>query len=337
MIGSRWAILGVLSVAAAATAAELPEFYHSVDRVVWVVEDLDRTAQELRRVGMTNFTAPEEAAVEGEYRGKPATGSIRWMSGRFADVAVHWIEPLEAGNAFADFRDRHGSGVFALVHRAPSALAFDDEIGRLRALGVGVLQRGTIETSAGEIRWVFFDTEPDGKYVVGLIHFPGGEEGPLAVAPENPSGRTVVQFAFAVKQLEPVSEYWAHLGFPPMKFTHGKLRDLRYRGKPGEFDMRLGWQRHGKVPYEWIESLKGPDIYLDHMKVHGEGFQHFAFRVEDMDADIGWWAERGYEVTMSGAWGEEGRPGSGRFAYLDAERLGGVAIELLWSYRPDEK
>ncbi len=325
--------LGFLCLAAPGRPAELPEFYRTVDRVVWIVEDLDRTARELRRIGMTSFTETEEAGVEGNYRGKPATGSVRLMSGRFADVAVHWIEPRSSGNAFADFKDRHGSGVFALVHRAPSEEAFDGEIERLRGLGVGVLQRGSLETYAGKIRWVFFDTEREGKYVLGLIHFPGNDEGPLTVPTENPSGRTVVQFAFAVKRLEPVSEYWARLGFPPMRFTHGKLRELRYRGRPGGFDMRLGWQRHGQAPYEWIQSLKGPDIYVDHIKAHGEGFQHFAFRVQDMDAAIAWWRERGYQVSMSGAWGEKDQPGSGRFAYLDAERLGGVAIELLWSYR----
>ena len=330
---TRLFVIASFFLAAAARPADLPEFYKSVDRVVWVVEDLDRTVRELRRIGMTNVSDLGEAAVSGEYRGRPASGMVRLASGRFADVAVHWIQPLGGDNAFADFKDRHGSGVFSLVHRVPGADAFDAEIERMRSLGVEVLQRGSAESAGGEIRWGFFDTEAEGKYALGIVHFPGGDEGPLAVAPENPGGRTVVQFAFAVKQLEPVSEYWAGLGFPPMKFTHGKLRDLRYRGEPADFDMRLGWQRHGKVPYEWIQSLKGPDIYLDHMKAHGESFQHFAFRVEDMDAAIAWWAEKGYEVTMSGAWGEKDQPGSGRFAYLDAERLGGVAIELLWSYR----
>jgi len=35
---------------------------------------------------------------------------------------------------------------------------------------------------------------------------------------------------------------------------------------------------------------------------------------------------------MSGGWGERGKPGSGRFAYMDAHSLGGVDVELLWSF-----
>ena len=36
---------------------------------------------------------------------------------------------------------------------------------------------------------------------------------------------------------------------------------------------------------------------------------------------------------MSGGWGEEGKPGSGKFAYVDTEEFGGESIELLWSYK----
>ena len=97
--------------------------------------------------------------------------------------------------------------------------------------------------------------------------------------------------------------------------------------------MRLGWQRHGKVAYEWIQSLQGPDVYRDHMKVHGEGLHHLAFNVPDMDKDLGWWGGRGFPESMSGAWGEKDKPGSGRFAYVNAQSLGGTDIELLWNYK----
>ena len=118
-----------------------------------------------------------------------------------------------------------------------------------------------------------------------------------------------------------------------MNVTEGPLHDRMYRGKPGAFEMKLGWQRHGDVAYEWILSTKGPDIYLDHMNSHGEGFHHLAFQVDDMDADIAWWEERGYEASMSGGWGEKGKQGSGRFTYVDIHSVGGTDVELLWSFR----
>lgn len=318
--------------------AELPNYYQTIDRVIWVVEDMDRTVGELRNLGFTNLRDFGVVSLTGgDYRGQPTDGEARIVFGRFGNVRAQWVQPRGGSNAFADFLARHGSGVFSLMHRAPDARALEAELGRLGGLGVGILQSGSVEIDSGTIRYAFLDTAEEGKYVLGLIQFPGDDEGPFLIPPDNPSGRTVSQFAFAVRDLEPVSRFWATLGFPPMEVTHGTLSDKKYRGQPADFDMKLGWQRHGAVPYEWILSLRGPDVYLEHIERHGEGFHHFAFQVRDMDADLAWWKERGYPESMSGGWGEKGKSGSGRFAYVDAGRLGGgVDVELLWNYRAEE-
>ena len=49
----------------------------------------------------------------------------------------------------------------------------------------------------------------------------------------------------------------------------------------------------------------------------------------DFDATVARLGQRGLQVTMSGGWNSNGS--QGRFAYLDAERHGGVTIELLWN------
>lgn len=327
-------LLLLVALAGAPLSAELPGFYKEVDRLVWVVPDLDETISHLRKLDFTNVRDLGEARLNGvEYRGEPATGSVRLAAGRFGDVPVYWIEPLGGRNVYADFLEEKKGGVLSLVHRAPTAASYDAELARLKGLGVDVLQKGSVETASGTIRYAMLDTLEGGKYSLGLIHFPGGDEGPLAVPPGNPSGRVVSQYAFAVKRLEPVSAYWAKLGFPEMSFTHNELTDKKYHGQSAEFDMRLGWQRHGEVVYEWIQSLQGPDVYLDHMKIHGEGFHHLAFNVEDMDEALADFASRGYPETLSGGWGKKGKPGSGRFAYIDTQPVGGIDVELLWNYR----
>lgn len=330
----HWIWLAPALLFAAPLRGELPEFYKEVDRLVWVVEDMGQTMAGLNNLGFTSLDDRGEVDLtEMEFRGKPATGEVRMVSGRFGDLGVHWLQPLGGENPFSEFLKKHRSGVFSLMHRVPTAEAYQAEVERMKSLGAGVLAQGAIDSDLGLIRYVFFDTEREGKYVLGLVQFPGGHEGPLAIPTENPTGRKVTQFAFAVQALEPVSAYWAKLGFPAMSYTQGKLRNLKYRGKPAGFEMRLGWQRHGRVVYEWILSLKGPDVYLDHMKVHGEGLHHLAFNVDDMDAQVGWWGQKGHPESMSGAWGEEGKPGSGRFTYVDTQALGGIDVELLWNYR----
>ncbi|MDZ7637848.1 MAG: VOC family protein [Bryobacterales bacterium] len=197
-----------------------------------------------------------------------------------------------------------------------------------------VLQDYRIPAAGGESRYVLFDTEAGGKYVLGLVAV-GGAGYPKALRPPplKANARKVTQYAFAVKDLHAVSAYWEKLGWPAMAITNPDLLELEYRGKPESFAMELGWYRHTKVPYEWILSTKEPNVYADHMRVHGEGVHHLAFNVPDMDAATADWARRGFATSQSGAWGEKGKPGSGRFAYLDTQRNGGIDIELLWNYR----
>jgi hypothetical protein len=38
-------------------------------------------------------------------------------------------------------------------------------------------------------------------------------------------------------------------------------------------------------------------------------------------------------IVQSGAWGEKGKPGSGRFAYAATDAFGGVTTEFLWNHR----
>jgi hypothetical protein len=176
-------------------------------------------------------------------------------------------------------------------------------------------------------RYVIFDTQTGGKYTLGVYWMP--QEAPPAPA----TARKVTQFAFIVKDDAPVSKYWAKLGWPEMSITHPDLHHLEYQGKPGDFKSRLGWMRHGKVVYEWIMPEKGPSTWHDHLNRHGEGMHHMAFNVDDMDQAIAEWNKGGFATLMSGAWGEPGKKGYGRFAYMDTQAAGGIDIELLWNYR----
>ena len=51
-----------------------------------------------------------------------------------------------------------------------------------------------------------------------------------------------------------------------------------------------------------------------------------------MDAVLQDYTARNYTNTMGGTWGEEGKPGSGRYEYIGLEQAGGLTVELLWNY-----
>ncbi len=329
----RYSLLSILLLAAShPVCGQLPDFYKAVDRAYWVVKDLDRVTAAWEKIGVSEIRHLGEASSSDQYRGKAVTSTMRLATGRIGDLHIVWFQPLTKGNVYSDFLEKHGEGVFSFAHRVPSPEALEQEIKRLAGAGVSVLQRGSYDTDAGPILYAQMDTEPQGKYSLGLICFPPGIENAIDV-PANASGPKLSQYAIVVRDLRAVSAYWHKLGFPEMTYTHGAMTDMEYRGQKGQFDQELGWQRHGKIVYEWIQALKGPTVYDDFLKSRGEGIQHLGVGVPDMDKAIAGWKQLGYAVSQSGGWGEKGKPGSGRFAYIDTERAGGLTIELLWNYR----
>jgi catechol 2,3-dioxygenase-like lactoylglutathione lyase family enzyme len=312
-----------------ASPAALPAMYTAVHEVAWVVRDLDLTVAGWRKLGFNDIRVVGTVTFDNvRYRGKSAGCVARVAEGFLGDVAVRWIQPVQGDNAYSDFLARHGTGLFSLVHRAPSREALQAEVERVSALGVGVLQtESTGENSRASVR-TYLDTEPQGKYVLGLIYAPDTEP----AVPLLP-GRKVAQFAFTVRELDPVLDYWSRLGFTERSVTHPPLWDLRYHDRPADFDADLGWQRHGRVVYEWVHPLKGPTVYIDHMEKHGEGFHHIAFQVDDLDQEVARWSALGFPFLQGGAWGEKGKRGWGRYAYQDTDAIAGAEVELLWNYR----
>jgi len=315
--------LGLILLAAVVPAlAELPAFYRHVDRILWVVDDIDRTTAGWQKVGMIEARAKPADTLEG----------MRWSVARLGDVIVDLIQPTDDNPPFGQFRKKHGQGVFALLHRVPTQAAMDDEVARLKGLGVTLM--GIQPLDGGKARCALFDTEAEGKYVLGLIYAPPGEyTGDLAAPPAKPNAKRVSQYAFVVRDMLAVSRYWARLGFPEMSFTHPKLWDLKYHGQAGDFDANLGWHKYGTVQYEWIQPTKGPTTYLDHMDKRGEGLHHIAFAVTDIEREQAVWSKAGFPTSQSGAWGDRDQPGYGRFAYQDTHSIGGAEVELLWNFR----
>ena len=315
----------MLVSAVACAAAELPRFYTQVDRIVFVVPDVDKTLAAWEPSGVVQVFGKQTADFEADFRGRKIESSVRFAAGRFGNVIANWLQPLSGSDAFAEFLKNHGPGVFALMHRVENIADLESEAARMGALGVSVLQRGSMGDD--DSRYILFDTRPRGKYTVGIYYQPGN------VPPAPPTARTVTQFAFVVRDEAAVAKYWAGLGWPVMSITHPELHGLEYRGKPGDFRARLGWMRHGKVVYEWIVPEKGPSTWHDHLDRHGEGVHHMAFNVDDMNQAITDWKHGGYTYVMGGAWGEQGKRGYGRFAYMDTQAAGGIDVELLWNQR----
>jgi hypothetical protein len=313
--------------------AEIPDFYKHVAGLIWVVDDLEAVTRGWERLG---FPAIQQHGVvqlqDSKFHGKETQVSVQAATGHLGQVKIDWLQPVSEGNAFSEFLAENGPGVFALVHNVPFPQVIELELVRFESLGVGPLQTGA---SGGVLSWglyAFMDTRAQGKYVLGLMSRPEVPQAPV-FSQESPFTQSIAQYAFAVQNPLPVSEFWEGVGLPPFSIVPVDGRDQEYKGKPSDFEMELGWQRHGDVSYEWCIPLKGPTVYQDHIEEYGEGFHHLGLRVRDLDKTIQKWEELGVAVIQSGAWGEKGKRGSGRYAYMDTYPIGGIAVELLWSFQ----
>ena len=104
-----------------------------------------------------------------------------------------------------------------------------------------------------------------------------------------------------------------------------------FRGRPGNFCMRLAFIETGAVQIEFIEPLEGDNIYSEFLEEKGEGLHHLLFRVAD---PLGVAQELEVDITQSG--GSTLDPGA-LWAYLDTEGLLGTIIELKTKREPEDR
>lgn len=305
--------------------------YTHVVQVGWVVKDLNSVVDYWQMLGLRNI---RRAGVvdfpDVTYRGKKTPLKLKMAFGDIGGVQIEWIQPVEGHSVYNEFLSRHGDGVHHLAYQMPSPAVMEQQIEYFKSRGVDVVQSGTWKGQKGEGRFAYLDTAPEGGGItIELTYNPdwplGGETARTNEYPFN----KINHLGFVVPDVRKVSAYWQRIGFGKLQIVHNVSLDRMYRGKPGKFEMDLGWNRSGDFPFEWIQSTVGPNDYVEYQKEHGEGLHHMGFSVKDMDGAIAHFKSKGVNVSMSGAWDIHGS--KGRFAYLDTGAHGGVTIELIWN------
>lgn len=111
------------------------------------------------------------------------------------------------------------------------------------------------------------------------------------------------------------------------------LKDVRFhvysnsqsliRGKPASYSIKIALGEIGNgVKLELIEVLSGGALHREMRERAGEGVNHIAFLVDNLDEAIAAGRELGFELAIV--------PGAKRpnVAYLDTERASGIFTEL---------
>jgi hypothetical protein len=167
--------LALCCALSSAAHAEMPAFYKTVNSVTWLVQNIDVVKPGWVSLGLTDINEYPDVVVTGSDHGKPIKMWAWELTGHLGNLTVEMIQPAEGQlNAWNDFLGKHGDGIYSIVHEVPSKAAMKNEVKRMRALGVGVLQQLSLDRDGKRVTYTYFDTEPQGKFVLGLVYWPGG-------------------------------------------------------------------------------------------------------------------------------------------------------------------
>ncbi len=304
--------------------------YGHVSLIVWIAKDLDPVLNYWEKLGLKDIERTNVTEFTGLiYQGNPAPTTARSGFGHLGSVMIEWVQPVTGNNLYTEFLKRHGDGVLALGYAVKSDQELERQIQYFRSKGVEVAQRTQWTNAKGTGHGAYLDTAAKGGGVdIAVYHEPDGAPDAAGTPVNDAPFAQPSHYAFVVRNVRKVGDYWQGLGFGGMPVDHNISVNRYYRGQPGKFEMDLGWQRFGDAPFEWIQSTQGPNVYEEYLKAHGEGLHHLGVTVADMDAATKIMEGKGASPSQWGGW--DTPQSKGRFAYLDTDPHGGVTLELIW-------
>jgi len=140
-------------------------------------------------------------------------------------------------------------------------------------------------------------------------------------------GNKVVQVGIVVRDIEKTRASYARIfGIepPPIMTSAGAAGQTKYQGEPSLATAKLCFFNFGQVQIELIQPDGQPSTWQDALDKSGESVHHLAFVVDDgIQMHIDNLEAEGASLSQRGEYT------GGRYAYLEAQDLLGVAIELL--------
>jgi catechol 2,3-dioxygenase-like lactoylglutathione lyase family enzyme len=254
---------------------------------------------------------------------------VKQITARVDALEIRWIQPVKGGKFWQENLRARGDGIRVISYAVRSPEEFDDQINYFASKGVGVVVQNSWKGRMGKGRFAYLDTAPQGGgNTLGLIDDPDARVPGTSTANDYPFGK-ITHFAWVVNDVRKVDTYYTSLGFKPFSaIDHNISLDRIYRGQPGTYEMWLGWDRTADAPFEWVQQIVGPDVYVEYQKAHGEGFHHLGVIVTNMDEAIQQMTTLGAPPSQLAAW--KTAKGKGRAVYLDTDPHGGVTLELIY-------
>ena len=166
-------------------------------------------------------------------------------------------------------------------------------------------------------------------FVLALLPVAAQAQSP---AYHDPGMKFITQVAIVCRDLDATSKRWAAvLGVdPPQIRTTKPGHDVKVtvHGHPSSGRAKLAFLKLGpQVTLELIQPLGGDTSWQQFLDENGEGVQHIAFQVADVEKSVKAFSEAGMPVLHQGRYDDD----SGSYTYIDSAKPLGVTLELLHS------
>lgn len=163
------------------------------------------------------------------------------------------------------------------------------------------------------------------------------------VLPKAKLGR-LSHVGIVVRDLNKAMEYYGSVfGLGPFSTQTYDLNQFLFRGKPANARVRAAIADSGPVFIELVEVLEGETVHTEFLREKGEGIQHIAFLVRDLDAKLKELAKAGIEPVMrlripidtpADSGGPQTAPSKNARmelteVYLNSDIIGGAMIQLM--------
>ena len=148
------------------------------------------------------------------------------------------------------------------------------------------------------------------------------------IKPEKSPLSEIDHIGVVVGDMDKAIEHYQSLGIGPFeRLKNVSLVQSKVLGKPIEPDdikLKARIARMGPVGYELIQPVAGESLWKEFLETKGEGINHMAFLVDDIDQGTAELEEKGFKVL----WSTRFQNGGGA-AYFDTAQVGGVILELV--------
>ncbi len=146
----------------------------------------------------------------------------------------------------------------------------------------------------------------------------------------------ISHIGIVVEDCEKAAAWWQRVfGVGPFStdtYVLDESTHFRFKGEPARARMKASIAYSGKVFVELVEVLEGESPHTEFLRAHGEGLQHLAFSVENIEEVVAKLAPEGlrpileyqFETTQGG------RSFRVQEVYLNsAEHIGGSTVQLI--------